>query len=242
MATYRPSFGYGSTPVLFTMLAIFAAVFLLAFTGLLPAFVIDLAWLPNDSWILSGRLWQPFTFPFVHLGFIQLLFDGIVLYFFGGSLERAWGGGRFAFFFFASGIVAGLIMMALSPWIGVPVMIGMVGSFVAVVVAFAALNPFATVYLYFFPVQARWLAALVIAWEFFGDYGRYGSIPSAAAVVGGVSLFAWAFTVFRPSLPALNLHSSGLRERFDRWQQRRRMRSWQRRVGRIDKPEDLFKR
>jgi membrane associated rhomboid family serine protease len=242
MATYRPSFGYGSTPVLFTMLAIFAVIFLLAFTGLLPAFVIALTWVPNDSWILSGRLWQPFTFPFVHIGFIQVLFDGIVLYFFGGSLERAWGGGRFAFFFFASGLVAGLIMMALSPWIGVPVMTGMVGSFVAVVVAFAALNPYATVYLYFFPVQARWLAALVIAWEFFGDFGRYGGIPSAAAVVGGVSLFAWAFTVFRPRLPSVDLHGSSFRERFDRWQQRRRMRAWQRKVGRIDKPEDLFKR
>jgi rhomboid family protein len=242
MATYRPSFSYGSTPVVFAMLAVFAAIFLLAFAGLGPAFVLELGWLPNDAWILTGRLWQPFTFPFLHLGFIPVLFDGIVLFFFGGSLERAWGGGRFAFFFFASGIVAGLIMMALSPWIGVPVMIGMVGSFVAVVVAFAALNPYATVYLYFFPLQARWLAALAIAWEFFGNYGRYGSIPSAAAVVGGVSLFAWAFAVFRPRLPGVDFRGSNLRERFDRWQQRRRMRAWQRRVGRIDKPEDLFKR
>jgi membrane associated rhomboid family serine protease len=242
MATYRPSFGYGNTPVVFAMLAVFAAIFLLAFAGLGPVFVLYLAWLPNDAWILTARLWQPFTFPFVHLGFIPALFDGIVLYFFGGSLERAWGGGRFAFFFFASGIVAGLIMMALSPWIGVPVMIGMVGSFVAVVVAFAALNPYATVYLYFFPLQARWLAALVIVWEFFGNTGRYGSVPGAAAVVGGVSLFAWAFTVFRPHLPSLDIHAPNLRERFDRWQQRRRMRAWQRRVGRIDKPEDLFKR
>ena len=224
------------------MLAVFAVIFLLAFAGLGAAFVLQLGWLPNDAWFLSGQLWRPFTFPFVHLAFIPALFDGIVLYFFGGSLERAWGGGRFAFFFFASGIVAGLIMMALSPWLGVPVMIGMVGSFVAVVVAFAALNPYATVYLYFFPLQARWLAAFVIIWEFFGNYGRYGSIPSAAAVVGGVSLFAWAFTVFRPRLNGVDFRGSHLRERFDRWQQRRRMRSWQRRVGRIEKPEDLFKR
>jgi membrane associated rhomboid family serine protease len=242
MATFRPSFRYGSTPVVFTMLAIFAAFFLLAFVGMWPTLVILLGWLPNDAWILTGRLWQPFTFPFVHVGFIQVLFDGIVLYFFGGSLERAWGGGRFAFFFFASGIVAGLIMMALSPWIGAPEMIGMVGSFISVVVAFAALNPYATVYLYFFPLQARWLAALVIAWEFFADTGRYGGVPSAAAVVGGVSLFAWAFTVYRPHLPSINVGGPSLRERFDRWQQRRRMRAWQRRVGRIDKPEDLFKR
>ncbi len=242
MATYRPAFGFGNTPVIFAMLIAFAVLFVLGFVGLAPALVGYLCWIPNDNWFATARVWQAFTFPFVHLGFIQVLVDGMVLYFFGGSLERAWGGGRFATFFFSSGIVAGLIIMALSPWLGAPVLVGMVGSFIAVVVAFAALNPYATVYLFIFPLQARWLAVFVIVYEFFGDFGRYGSVQLAAVTIAGVSLFAWAFTIYRPRLPSIGMRGPGLREQFDRWQQRRRMRAWQRRVGRIDKPEDLFKR
>lgn len=242
MATYRRYGSFGQTPVVFAMLAAFVALFLVGFFGAGLGLIVSLAWVPSDAWLLSGQLWRPFSFPFIHVSFFPLIIDCMVLYFFGGSLERAWGGSRFAFFFFASGIIAGLIMMALSPWLGAVPMYGMVGSFVALVVAFAALNPYATVYLYFFPVQARWLAALVVAYEFFANFGRYGGVSGAAAVVGGVSLFAWAFTVYRPGIPTLRMRGPGIRERFDRWQQRRRMRAWQRRVGRIDKPEDLFKR
>lgn len=241
MAQYR-TFSGGSTPVVYGFLAAFVVLFLLAFFGAGKAFLAALLWIPSLTWIRTWWLWQPFTFPFVHLSFIPVAVDGIVLFFFGGSLERSWGGRRFAFFFFASGIVAGLVSMLISPLIAAPPFYGMIGSFIAVVVAFAALNPTATVIFYFFPLQARWLALIVVAFEFFADYPRYGGVGPAAAVIAAVSTFAWAFATYRPSLPTVRAKGPSLRERFDRWQQRRRMRSWQRRVSRIDKPEDLFKR
>jgi membrane associated rhomboid family serine protease len=241
MAQYR-TFSGSSTPVVYGFLAAFVVLFLLAFFEVGKPFLAALLWIPSLTWIRTLWLWQPFTFPFVHLSFIPVAVDGIVLFFFGGSLERSWGGGRFAFFFFASGIVAGLVTMLISPLSAPPAFYGMIGSFIAVVVAFAALNPTATVLFYFFPLQARWLALIVVAFEFFADYTRYGGVGPAAAVIAAVSTFAWAFATYRPSLPAVRPKGPGLRERFDRWQQRRRMRSWQRRVSRIDKPEDLFKR
>ena len=241
MALYRP-FSGSSTPVVFGLLAAFVLLFLVAFFGIGAPFIAALTWTPSLYWIRGMQLWQPFTFPLVHIAFIPLAVDGIVLYFFGGSLERAWGGQRFAFFFFASGIVAGLVTMLISPLSMPPPFFGMVGSFIAVVVAFAALNPTATVYLLFFPLQARYLALIVVVFEFFADYGRYGGVGPAAAVIAAVATFAWAFATYRPSLPIASGRGPSLRERFDRWQQRRRMRSWQRRVSRIDKPEDLFKR
>ncbi|HKW45215.1 MAG TPA: rhomboid family intramembrane serine protease [Candidatus Eremiobacteraceae bacterium] len=241
MAQYRP-FSGSSTPVVFGLLIAFAALFLLAFFDPGTAIVAALVWTPSLEWIRTLQLWQPFTFPFVHIAFLPLAVDGIVLYFFGGSLERAWGGRRFAFFFFASGIIAGFVIMLISPISAPPPFFGMIGSFIAVVVAFAVLNPTATVYFYFFPLQARWLALIVIAIEFFADYNRYGGIGPAAAVIAAASTFAWAFTEYRPRLPIARGRGPSLRERIERWQQRRRMRSWQRRVSRIDKPEDLFKR
>jgi membrane associated rhomboid family serine protease len=243
MAVIRP-FSGSSTPVVFGLLIAFVVLFLAAFFGVSAPLLNALTWTPAPEWIQSLWLWQPFTFPFVHPqnDFIGLLVDGMVLYFFGGSLERAWGGRRFAFFFFASGIGAGLVTMLISSLSAAPTYFGMVGSFIAVVVAFAALNPTATVLFYFFPLQARWLALGVVAFEFFADYGRYGGVGPAAAVIAAVATFAWAFATYRPSLPIATGRGPSLRERFERWQQRRRMRSWQRRVSRIDKPEDLFKR
>ncbi|HEY5094783.1 MAG TPA: rhomboid family intramembrane serine protease [Candidatus Eremiobacteraceae bacterium] len=241
MALYR-QFSLSSTPVVFGLLAAFVVLFLVAFFGIGGQFLAALVWSPTLTWIQSLQLWQPFTFPFVHLGFWPLFSDGLVLFFFGGSLERAWGSRRFAFFFFASGIVAGLVIMLISPLSAAPPFFGMIGGFIAVVVAFAALNPTATVYLFLFPLQARWLALLVVAYEFFANFMRYGSVGQAAAVIAGVSTFSWAFATYRPSFAIPSGKGPSFRERFDRWQQRRRMRSWQRRVSRIDKPEDLFKR
>ena len=242
MAAFRP-FSGTSSPVVFGFLTAFAVLFLVSFFGVGGTFLDALTWTPSLAWFQSLQLWQPFTFPFVHdrNDFIPLLVDGLVLYFFGGSLERSWGGRRFAFFFFASGIVAGLVTMLISSLSVAPLYWGMVGSFVAVVVAFASLNPSATVLLFFFPLQARWLALIVVVFEFFGDYGRYGGVGPAAAVIAAVATFSWAFATYRPSLAMPSGHGPSIRERFDRWQQRRRMRSWQRRVSRIDKPEDLFK-
>jgi membrane associated rhomboid family serine protease len=242
MALYR-SFSGSGTPVVFGLLVAFVVLFLIAFFGIGAPFLAALVWTPSLDWIRSLQLWQPFTFPFVHISlWPSLVIDGLVLFFFGGSLERSWGGGRFAFFFFASGIVAGLVAMLISPVSAAPPFFGMIGSFIAVVVAFASLNPTATVYFYFFPLQARWLALIVVGFEFFANNMRYGGVGPAAAIIAAVATFAWAFATYRPTLPVATGRGPSLRERFERWQQRRRMRSWQRRVSRIDKPEDLFKR
>src|SRR3977135_3079516 len=85
-------------PASLGLIAIMVAIFLLDFFGggRLTAL---LAWSPSVEWLRRGAYWQPFTFPFVHGSIIGLLFDGILLYWFGASLERAWGTGKFLFFF-----------------------------------------------------------------------------------------------------------------------------------------------
>jgi len=240
---YRPGSGGSDTPAVYALLSILGIVFLVDFF-LRGSLTVMLAWQVSIPWLHSLMLWQPFTFPFVHAAsFLYLLTDGMVLYFFGSSLERAWGSGRFVFFFFATGIVPGVVLMALSPWIPAsPYFYGMVGSLVSIVVAFAVMNPYATVLLIIFPIQARWLGVLAVAFELFGRTGLYGGpIPAVAAIAVTVA-FAYVFTTGRLSLRSL-LPRGGpsMRERLERWQQRRRMREWQRRVSRINRPEDLFK-
>lgn len=203
-----------------------------------------LLWPVSIEWLRSLQLWRPFTFPFTHTTSLwYLLGDGMVLYFFGGSLERAWGSARFLFFFFASGILPGLVILALSPAAGGAEFFGLIGSAMSMVVAFAAMNPYATVLLYFFPLQARWLGVLAVAFELFGRSAFYGGAVKELIAVALTAFFAYSFTVSRFSLRTM-FRGGGpsLGERFERWRQRRRMRDWQRRVSRIERPEDLFKK
>jgi membrane associated rhomboid family serine protease len=243
----RPTFSYpsyrgGETPAVYAILAAMGIVFIVDWIGngsLSPL----LNWTIEPSWPASLRLWEPFSFPFAHdRSFLYLISDGLVLYFFGGSLERSWGSARFVIFFFLAGIVPGLIELALSFWTGGTLFYGMVGGFAAMVVAFAAIQPYQTVLLFIFPLQARWLAALSVAYELFVRWPIYrGPIPAILAV-GATVAFAYFFTVTRVRLQSgSGRHGPTLRERIERWRQRRRMREWQRRASRAQRPEDLFK-
>ncbi|MBV8164814.1 MAG: rhomboid family intramembrane serine protease [Candidatus Eremiobacteraeota bacterium] len=234
----------GETPAVYVLLAIMAIVFLMDW--LMHGVVTGLLWWPlTPNWFGSLLYWQPFTYQFAHgTSFFGFLADALVLFFFGGSLERAWGSGRFLFFFFACGIVAGLSAMALVPILHVyPVFYSMLATFAAMVVAFATLDPRATVlFSMFIPIQARWLAVFSIAWQIFGMTGIYGSPATAVASVGITSLFAYYFTASRISFGSLfGRGAPSMRERMERWRQKRRWREWQRRVSRVERPEDLFK-
>ena len=55
------------------------------------------------------RLWQPFTYIFLHGGLWHLLINMLFLWMFGRELELVWGKRRFLNFFFLCGVGAGLI-------------------------------------------------------------------------------------------------------------------------------------
>lgn len=74
------------------------------------------------SWPLlkSGFFWQPVTYMFLHQGWLHLLFNMMVILFFGSGVEVEVGGRRFATIFFLGGILGGmgwLAMLALQPWL-----------------------------------------------------------------------------------------------------------------------------
>jgi uncharacterized protein len=243
----RPVWGFssynrGDIPAVYAILAAMGIIFIVdwfAHLGLSQWLV----WSISPAWLASLQVWRPFTFPFTHASsFLYLITDAIVLYFFGGSLERAWGAPRFLVFFFLTGLVAGLAELAISPWTGGALFYGMVGGFVGMVVAFAAMQPYQTVLLIIFPLQARWLAVLSIAYELFARTNVYGGPLPAILAVGATVAFAYLFSVTRISLRLPSgRRGPTLRERIDRWKQRRRMREWQRRVASAERPEDLFK-
>ncbi|HEY7995085.1 MAG TPA: rhomboid family intramembrane serine protease [Candidatus Eremiobacteraceae bacterium] len=232
------------TPATYALLALMAVIFVVDFFSQFRLALV-LGWPPSVEWLKGGLYWQAFTFPFAHTSVIGLLFDGICLYWFGGSLERAWGSAKFLFFFFSSGILAGIVLIPqtlATP--SVPFFTGMAGSFVGLCVAFAAMNPYAPIMFWFIPMQARVMALVIVAFDLFGNYSRYGGPIQAVMAVSVVCVYAYLFATRRVSLPSIGSGrppGPSMKERFERWQQRRKMRQWQRRVSKIDRPEDLFK-
>ena len=49
------------------------------------------------------RLWQPFTYMFLHGGIFHILFNMLALWMFGVELERMWGSRFFVKFYFVCG-------------------------------------------------------------------------------------------------------------------------------------------
>jgi membrane associated rhomboid family serine protease len=60
------------------------------------------------------KYWQFVTSMFMHGGFAHILFNMYALWAFGSPLERMWGKSRFLFFYFLSGIGAGIIYILIN--------------------------------------------------------------------------------------------------------------------------------
>src|SRR5207248_4936454 len=114
--------------------------------------------LPAD--FFRGHVWTPLTYTFLNPDPISLLFALLGLWLLGASLEQMWGTRRFITFYMVTGatgaLVTGLIGFLLGPvWLNP--YFGNWSSLEGLIAAFAVLMPTARIFLYFIPVQARWM-------------------------------------------------------------------------------------
>ncbi len=179
---HLPRLSYTNTRLLIACGAIFLLQigFQLGGSSLLPFLGLSAAKL------FSGHLYQLATFPLVSQGLLELLFNGLVLWFFGSELEGLWG--RYRYWQFTACTLAGqaLFYVALmSLFFSRSVLFayplgGLSGLCAAICVAYGVLFPNRIVYLYLFPVRAKWFVAIIVL------IGLYQALPSQ----GGV--YAWA--------------------------------------------------
>lgn len=106
------------------------------------------------------RVWQPFTYLFLHGGLWHLLFNMLALWMFGCDIERSWGRRRFYNYFFLTGIGAGLINVLVKTVMdprglssaAIPT-IGASGAIYGILLAAAILFPDRRIWLIPFPVM-----------------------------------------------------------------------------------------
>jgi membrane associated rhomboid family serine protease len=153
-----------------------------------PVFSRYLAFYPPEVLI---HPWTPFTYMFLHGGFMHILFNMWALYLFGPRVEERLGGSRFLGLYFASGMV-GAILSFITPQAAV---IGASGAVFGVFFAFAKFWPRAQIFIWgVLPVEARTLVIVATVLSLWFGYRGGGGVAHFAHLGG--YLGAWLFLRF----------------------------------------------
>jgi membrane associated rhomboid family serine protease len=158
-------------------------------------YIIQIFGLIPSAFTRGLRIWQPFTYIFLHGGLFHLLINMLMLWMFGRELELVWGKQRFLNYFVICGVGAGLIEVLIKtvpqfwgrPPSDIPT-IGASGAIFGILMANAILFPDRRIWLLPFPVTIpmRPYVAVMAAIEFFGTLGTGGDNVSHLCHLGGM--------------------------------------------------------
>lgn len=198
---YRFDGGGKLTPALKTLLIATSAVFVLQNLVAMVFHQEGTEWVFKwfgliPSGVVPGlRIWQPFTYLFLHASLLHIIFNMLVLWMFGRNLEPIWGARKFYTYYFVCGAGAGLINVA-AAWIPVAfgrpvsdsVTIGASGAIFGVLIACAILFPDRQVWLIPIPValSMRVYVAITVGIEFYMELGSSGDNVSHICHLGGI--------------------------------------------------------
>jgi membrane associated rhomboid family serine protease len=192
MMTKSIRFGGPLTPMVVRIMIANAAVFLFVtvlslFSSTIGRAVVHTFALSHEGLAHQFKVWQLFTYMFLHVDFFHVFMNLFGLWMFSGDLEERWGGGNFLKYYIISGIGAGICIALMNVIIydayGVsPLTMGASGALYAVLLAYGLTWPNREVLLWFvLPVKMKYLVI------FFGLVEFFGSINMASGAGGNVS-------------------------------------------------------
>ncbi len=133
----------------------------------------------------QGRLWQLFTYMFLHGGLGHVFFNMLALFMFGSVLEREWGSREFLKYYLLTGLAGGLCYALFNHGSYVPT-VGASGAIYGLLVAYAVLFPNNVIYIWFvIPLKAKWFAIVFGVIEFLASFSS-GSQVAHLAHLGGM--------------------------------------------------------
>ncbi len=131
-------------------------------------------------------IWQFATYMFLHGGVFHIFFNMLTLYMFGNDMERYWGTRRFIYYYFITGIGAGICSWLAGMNSGA-IVIGASGAIYGLLLAYGMTYPNRIVYLNFlFPVRVKWLVLIMGAIAFISSIGGGRSDVAHIAHLGGM--------------------------------------------------------
>ena len=166
--------------------------------------IVDLFGLSSST--VWPRIWQPFTYLFIHKDFLHVFFNMFVLWMFGSELESIWGRKAFLRYYFTTGVSAGFVWLMLNLSNANHTLAGASGAVYGILLAFGMMFPNRTVYLYFlFPIKVKYLVMVLVATEFILSMSTTSDISHithlSAVVIGFVYLrYFWRWKDIRFSI------------------------------------------
>ena len=151
------------------------------------------------DWPFNFQVWQLISYQFMHStsSISHILFNMLMLWMFGASIEEVMGSKKFLIFYLLAGVSAGLLQLFISPLIGgsYAVTIGASGSIYGVMIAYAMFFPDNLIFLYFLiPVKAKYMIGFLILIEFFAINSAASDVAHLAHLGG--ALFGFLFLMF----------------------------------------------
>lgn len=182
------------TPMVRAIIIACTAVWVLQFALYLADFAIE-PWLGLVPFaVFHGFVWQPLTYMFLHQASdpFHLLFNMLMLWMFGGELERFWGSRRFLRFYLICGLGAGLITVLFNglvlPRAARLATVGASGAIYGLFVAYGVIFAERIVlFMMLFPMRARTMAWVMMAVTFCSTLAQpLGGVAHIAHLGGGL--------------------------------------------------------
>jgi membrane associated rhomboid family serine protease len=148
-------------------------------------------------------LWQPFTYMFLHGGFLHIFLNMYALLIFGIPVEQAWGSRRFLLYYVFTGTGAGITILVINTLLGgvnyITPTIGASGAVFGLLLAFGMLFPDAEILIFFIiPMRAKFLVILYGGIELYSLISSSGQSPvSHAGHLGGILFGLIFFLIIR---------------------------------------------
>jgi membrane associated rhomboid family serine protease len=199
MSYYRQSsisFGPPLTGVVKTLIIVTSAIFLVTYIPeqIFGLQAYDRIWFALwPAAVVHGlEVWRLFTYLFLHAGWFHIIFNMFALWMFGAELERLWGPKQFLFYYFLTGVGAGVFNVLLQPSSNVPV-VGCSGAIYGLLLAYGVLFPDRPILLWLLiPIKSKWFVVLMGAIELVSSFSDPGSGISHVAHLGGM-LFGYLY-------------------------------------------------
>jgi membrane associated rhomboid family serine protease len=191
-------FGGPMTPVVKNLLIANGAIFIIQLIVELisPGFIVNNFAVSYTGVFHEFKLWQVFTYMFIHGGIFHIFFNLLMLWMFGGELEQLWGSRLFIKYYFICGIGAAFFIILLSfisysRYSQVNATLGASGAIYGILIAYAMTWPNRQVLLFFvIPVKIKYLMVFVIfvslALTLQSAGGRTESMVSHVGHLGGL--------------------------------------------------------
>jgi len=158
-----------------------------------------------DSAILKGQIWRLLTYAFAHSikDIFHILFNMLILYFFGRRIESMYGAKEFGLLYCAAAIFSGLFIVLLDFYFGDhSFTIGASGAVLAVSMIYTLHFPREVIRIWgIIPIETRWLMGFILIYNLFPLLNQFGGRDNSNGIsyaghLGG-ALFGYLYYKFR---------------------------------------------